>query len=1633
MAIQSKNDFTKGVSLDFDELRVPPDVAVWIKDMTIGININANAASQSGLNEGVRTPAEGNVAITTPTYPSGTNYCIGTYSSEQTNELYYFLYNSTGNHTIWVIDGNVGTVTLVHENTLLPFVLDPQYFISEGRCTLELRSTTDPATGNEATYKFLIFSNNRANQFLIEVTSSIATSSFTTSYFTTTAAFYNRLELVHLGVPTPLVAIGLNAPTAYTPTSTDPTVQNLIANNGWQFRIKFIDIFGRESEHGIISSQYITIIGGGCIATSNGLPRCMMLNFDAGNPLVNQIQVEYRQWVGNDVGGALAQNWLIYEVFNKYDNSTTAEWYARGYNPVYTTTGSGITFNIGTNTIAYTFCADKNSIPIDVAETNRTEPELPRISAGVFSINKRIGLPNNLRDFNPISPSMVNQVTFGVVTPANTPCAAAPSRTITFYANIYCPYSDSSEIIRGSHGSIVFGGSDNGAGCGGAGPKVSSFTLGQVFADQANPGFIGYLAGTPYNCVSTQGDLVIGGTKVFTFVGYGGGIGGLFPNSTMQQFVITDVPAGKYIIRIASHKAKSSDPDYQKTSTYVLGTVPISDVRTPGARLTDSYSNPIKEIEVDCSGGDVILNNSTDLMFIIADLGDSSTGSAVDGYLYDCPGGSPVEMNPVEIFGRVSFGLRTDGYGSVFTDHNGFYFCTSNAYAAAQFWTDYCDGAGLVSLPSLFMFAGGSGSIQHGNGSGSITGHCFGDDGDWTPYGAIYLSPISYPEVARRRVIQFIGDCANHVVGVPGIPVVMTKGGSALSNTSGIVTIIAHNRYSYASFTGVYLFALVPDYSTSPKNIDSLIFSQKGGCQWTTCTGCVTSMADVPITYIVCSGSSIGCTITPVFPRTFCCTNIFAIPVGSGISGCQTGGKYPVAFWLHDVIGRHTAPQVLQGQTAFVTMPNLNDPGYQIFALPQIGVTIGSGFAVDPMFTKMTILVGSNILFSDFIDWAADWVQFIDNTGELNSVNPTAIRIYYGSLNEYNKQNNFTTNSTWKFGNTSPAGGPPVQGDVVQFIMNGDGTWLPSLQALPVSYDDNGLFFIISYIPELAVLKNNCLFRIIRPVQNQSGEFSPLYEQALTIPLVNGIPTILSATVPYFDSYILSRSVPLPRMMQTGGKPQPGPVPPSLFPATLFPLVYTSSNQNSVLDGGGYSTSNIDNMNGVIAWSVIDDQVSYPFLFESPSPSDLWGSHIACRGRVGVPDPYEEQQRSGTEVALSDALGDRGTFNGLSYFESQNVQTFDRNTWGNITAIMVETGVCLVICETDRFTVEFNQSQLKVSADGTVLAQNAQGIFTSPQRKVGQSFGCIPANINTIQKYGGVVAWVDNKGHIIFDTFTASTPTETQGYMGYLLNKLATVNILNQNQTANGLTYFVGCIDPKSMKYIVTSFNIPHSGSPSYGNTTTGPNLPANETYVFDLRTGIMDNAASFTPEYYGRFPGYFLQRNYISFKNGKPYSHHNTSINGITPPLFANYFGVQYLPRVTFVVNVEPERVKRYFYMEVYVKETMPASGGGFPTSLFLADVITTESLQASRILTPLWIVRDGYSASAFICDLSTPADPNLPVQTGANVARDGNPLIGRWCKISLVPQAGYAGTYFELSGTKVYINGVQQPNQEK
>src|ERR1017187_4582960 len=100
-AFQIKNSFQNGMNLDLDNLRLSPETSLFLKNVIQSYQANSAIASLSGGQQ-VLKPLEGSTNISIA-IPSGTNYCIGSHCEDQTNELYFFLYNASNNHSIWVI------------------------------------------------------------------------------------------------------------------------------------------------------------------------------------------------------------------------------------------------------------------------------------------------------------------------------------------------------------------------------------------------------------------------------------------------------------------------------------------------------------------------------------------------------------------------------------------------------------------------------------------------------------------------------------------------------------------------------------------------------------------------------------------------------------------------------------------------------------------------------------------------------------------------------------------------------------------------------------------------------------------------------------------------------------------------------------------------------------------------------------------------------------------------------------------------------------------------------------------------------------------------------------------------------------------------------------------------------------------------------------------------------------------------------------------------------------------------------------------------------------------------------------------------------------------------------------------
>lgn len=88
--------FTGGLNLDDDKYRLPPN------DFIDALNITRDNRGEA--QDKVVTNINGNTQISY-TLPAGTNKAIGQYGDRVRNRLYYFVYNSNGNHSILYYDG----------------------------------------------------------------------------------------------------------------------------------------------------------------------------------------------------------------------------------------------------------------------------------------------------------------------------------------------------------------------------------------------------------------------------------------------------------------------------------------------------------------------------------------------------------------------------------------------------------------------------------------------------------------------------------------------------------------------------------------------------------------------------------------------------------------------------------------------------------------------------------------------------------------------------------------------------------------------------------------------------------------------------------------------------------------------------------------------------------------------------------------------------------------------------------------------------------------------------------------------------------------------------------------------------------------------------------------------------------------------------------------------------------------------------------------------------------------------------------------------------------------------------------------------------------------------------------------
>jgi hypothetical protein len=1066
----------KGVDIVSDELYTSENHSPFLKDIDYDLNRQSGI---EGFNIGAFTPLQGNEPYCSITLPIGNNHVIGTIPIKELNQLLVLVHNSNNNHFVYRLNGATGLCQKVSESSCWNFTLKPENFISPTRYAVQVVCRFNKATGKEEKIPYVFFTDNNDDIKFFVPDDLIATSSYTTPFFSVNDTTCKKCDWFKLGVPTPMDCMTI---TSIKRDLTDPDEKskpNLLAYKTWEFRLKYINVYGQDSEHGVIATQYIGVTGNSCVEASDSLARCLKLKFKAGCPIIDKIQIEFRNCSGKADQFTKPTDWFLYDTIDVYNNCDDVQWYDRTRNNPWQSEvnrlvalGSTVAaaeaaatkkqllkYNSTDNTFEYTFCGNKERTAIPVEETNRSYNPIPITAGALFSIYKNIATARHKRGFKPIDCDELEKIDIVVTKPqAEDPSCKLKLRKITVYGIIYNPFEQGAVEIRREDNKNQFGWAD----C----AKNNPMAYQQYFPDDQE-GFIGYLAGTKHFAVSKQHRYTMS-TGDIVYQGLDFNIDG---NVASRQYAIQkwefEVLPGKYVFRIASHKAKPTD-EYQKTSTYTYGRTFLSN---PG-----SIFNNDREIVVDVTSADVEIKTNPFMIYDLTRKGKGCTlvdaTSVVCGYIYE----DQDEYLPIER--AVARPNRTgQTHFTQYTDHNGFFF------AAAP-----------VNRLRVDI-------LGHKNCVASVLLKASKTTAD-APFERHFVEEKLYAyegtdEYNRKDRITIRGRvllCEDNTIGVAGVLVVLTNGAFGYTDNDGVFAIVAHDDGNVLA------------------RAERIIISQRGNCQIAGCSTpvCSYSFTDLNVFFPTCTGS---------LTRTVSLADTLVKIRGLNKRGPTMGGRYQLGIKVHDWLGRHTYVQTREKH--IIDIPSLQDT--QTFDFSTIGFTINSSIQLPAYARKLSFFITENLNLDDYLTWVAERIQLVDNSGEPNSAAPTQIRLYYESLGEYNKLHKFTTTTTWQFIDDKEA---PVAGDEVEFLANGDGTMFTKVIRALVKYDKDGRYVQVDYSDELKDLKDGALIRLIRPRQGTTKQI--FHELCPMIDVINGVPQVLSGTFNFWDSYLMNRQLPVP-------------------------------------------------------------------------------------------------------------------------------------------------------------------------------------------------------------------------------------------------------------------------------------------------------------------------------------------------------------------------------------------------------------------------------------------------------------------------------------------------------------------------
>lgn len=1462
------------LQIDADTSEIKPSEGMYLKGISWDINANPTGTGTGTSNptgEGqnllaISTTRSNEIVPNVELPQTGWNKNIGSFESVVTNEMYQMTYNSLGQHTISVLDGNTNIWTKVITDPELQFSDDPEAFMANHRCTLRFTKDKD---GN-IIEKYLLITDGQSWQKWINVIASIRTSGFSAAafpYWTLQPPHFDRRELLEWPVRPPMDKPSVR------------TIQNVAADSGkigqladkaFQFAIARINTDGRYTTLGLYSLPLI-VKSADYQNNTNNIPKNAVIKFAAGSPLTekNVIFARIAEWDKNTFSnGSIIEwgDWYRYDTINKFTSSggnspdvigndywlRTNQWAAYNYDPIF-------------NTIEYTF--DNSRVPdiTDQDYANMIQTGMPQLSVAQTDLGDAVLLGDNRYDYPNFYDDVINNLDVEVAEKAQEGCSK-PLRDIILYAYIgRCgdtfAYTSQVGYTLGADKLVRFGGLTVKTSNGDVTVETQeSNTFELNFADKQ--ALQVYLKGTQYSAVGewyyvTQSNTLVKLDKLYDFslgdqIAAAGGIlaaGGYF----VCRFKLT-VPADRYIATIGRHNVSLSG-DYRGQSTWIYG-IANSRVKSPDNQFITIKPGAIvqysKEMEIDCTSGNVdVWGNNADLFYIYCPY-ETKQGNGkfrfIEGYLRE----SPTTILPVELFPYQMTRAATDDWGK-FTDKNGFYWAYTKVHDA-----DVVDIAFFVILNCApFNFTV---TTQQG-GAG------------YRKNEPVFLETYNNNVVGacNRVVVSGKITSLDGLLNYSNIAISIKDGSTVLTKIDGTFTLIVHNGQPFNRVSNIYVNA--------------------GGNFIITIAGC----GQVPL--FVFNEALVPCINTAgnCFPRIYPININLAIKIDYiSLTSLKEGSKYSVGIYGADLAGR----VMFVNEVKDLVVPSFlkrNNTNATFFRLLITGALQLNKYAD----IKWAIAcVSKNLTQKRYVDWVGDYIKYIDANGNVVTDAASAVfcAISITSLYNYNVANNFNILANYQF----------VEGDRLRVYDNGDNQLFDTAtygdqidiqvfgtnfnQALinaglvpptsptvvtttPTTTISKDVTLIVQYDPRLDKLIDKVGFWIEVYTPTKARDIIP-YQDSVSFPVINGelaeytgggivnpqYTYPVAIDLDYWDTYLFQRNITIPNS------------------GTKF----------------------------------------FPHIFQSPNITDNFGKEITSGGRRNVVNKNAKQVWFGADTIKSDDFVKEGFVNGLASFLAKNRRDFSTYPFGSIVAMKSERNIIFIGCENDWFLTDYNFRYSHVNEQG-LLETNLEDGLSTPHQKVDGKYGIQKADTGTFIVSEDAVFWLDNKNtaFVKMDYKNAIDISQLQeeygekgGIQSYLNTKLQFINQWNNSHTKAKRFDSVCGIDQERGNVYLTFRNRRNNtnDTTSYVNQLRDIELRASETLVYSIQYHSWLRFEGFAPEGYCRLRGLSANVEMYSFAAGVPYAHNNTNNES-----FLKFYGIQCEPVLKGVFNGEKAIVKLY------------------------------------------------------------------------------------------------------------------------